>query len=212
MKANTKVGLFASVHSSEVLADCNYSEHKITKLFDEFQPDIICGEVRKEDYENNAAYQGPGEYRRYIFKYCKDRGIQFEPCDWFDKQTIYANNLLSKEDFQYTKEYALIMDEYMVSGKKSTVPFNSDEYNNVVRKKQDFQKKSNPQIHKIVWEERNLAIVNNIIQVIKNNPNLNILVIFGAEHIYWLKEELSKLPDIQLVFPLDRQRVSSGSK
>ena len=203
MKAyDTRVGLFASVHSPEILADCNYSEHQIIKLFDEFQPDIICGEVRKEDYENNAVYQGPGEYRRYIFEYCNDRGIQFEPCDWFDEQTIYANKLLSKEDFQYAKEYALIMDEYMEVGKKSTVPFNSDEYNNIVRKKQDFQKMSNPQIHKTVWEERNMAILNNIIQVIRNNPHSKILIVFGAEHIYWLKDELEKLSYIHLIFPL----------
>ena len=197
-----KIGLFASVHSSSVLADCGYDENKIIRLFDKFGPDIICGEVRKEDYENNADYQGPGEYRRYVFKYCKDRGIRFEPCDWYDEQTIAANQLLAKADFQNTEEFKRIMEEYMEAGRKSAVPFNSDEYNNIVKTKQDFQKKSNPDIHKIVWEKRNEAIVNNIVNVIKNNPDSKILVIFGAEHIYWLKNELSKMPGVQLIFPL----------
>ena len=150
-----KIGLFASVHSSSVLADCGYDENRIIQLFDKFCPDIICGEVRKEDYENNAAYQGPGEYRRYIFEYCEKRGIKFEPCDWFDEQTISANHLLQAADFQNTEEFSCIMEKYMEAGKKSIIPFNSDDYNNIVKTKQDFQKECNPEIHKIVWEKRN---------------------------------------------------------
>ena len=158
--------------------------------------------IDEEDYENNVAYQGPGEYRRYIFEYCEKRGIKFEPCDWFDEQTISANHLLQAADFQNTEEFVRIMEEYMEAGKKSIIPFNSDDYNNIVKTKQDFQKECNPEIHKIVWEKRNEAIVNNIVNVIKNNPDSNILVVFGAEHIYWLKNELSKLHDVQLIFPL----------
>ena len=42
----------------------------------------------------------------------------------------------------------------------------------------------------------------NITAVVKENPGKNILVIFGAEHTYWLEEELGRLEDVTIRFPL----------
>ena len=199
-----RVGLFASIHNSEILKEYGYSEEKIADIFDDFAPGIICGEVRKVDYEANADYQGPGEYRRYIFDYCQKRNIEFIPCDWFDEETVEANKKLSDIDFGIYNEYADIMEEYMKAGERGEVPFNSEEFNRVVKRKQEFQKRINPEIHNIVWDKRNKAIADNIHDVVIKNPDSDILVVFGAEHIYRLKEELERWGNIELIFPLNK--------
>ncbi len=42
-----EIGLFASVHNPDILAECGWSENMIISFFDNFKPDVICGEVRK---------------------------------------------------------------------------------------------------------------------------------------------------------------------
>lgn len=197
-----RVGLFASVHNVEILNECGYSEESIIKLFDNFKPAVICGEVRKSDYEATTGYKGPGEYNRYIFKYCLDRNIKFIPCDWFDESTIDANKKLTSSDLSTNSEFATIVRDYMCVGLQSPIPFNSEAFNAIVEKKQLIQKEYNSKIHKIVWEDRNNAILNNILSAIKANPTSDILIVFGAEHIYWLKNKLEELKDIQLIFPI----------
>ena len=206
-----EVGLFAAVHNPHLLMECGWYDNKIISLFDKFKPDIICGEVRQTDYQNNASYQGPGEYRRFIFDYCKDRNVQFIPCDWFDEETIAANQIdeMADADKDILNKYNYIVEKYVAVGKSSSIPFNCDEFNNLVREKQKLQEKANPDIHKIVWTTRNNNIMKNILNVISENHNKRILIVFGAEHIYWIEDTLKKSPDIQLIFPLKRNNKTS---
>ena len=90
----------------------------------------------------------------------------------------------------------------MRTGTSSPVPFNSDAFNAVVEEKQTFQRRFDPEAHDIVWVNRNNAIVDNVLRVIQENPGANILVVFGAEHIYWLKKAFAKLENVEIVFPL----------
>lgn len=42
----------------------------------------------------------------------------------------------------------------------------------------------------------------NIAAAVRENEGKKILVIFGAEHTYWLAEELAKLDGVSIRFPL----------
>ncbi len=75
-------------------------------------------------------------------------------------------------------------------------------FNDVVEEKQAFQGKLHPEEQEIVWVRRNNAIADNILQVIRENPGASVLVVFGAEHIYWLKKAFLKLENVGIVFPL----------
>lgn len=197
-----KVGLFGSVHG-DGMKSFGKDDNFVLELFDRFQPNIICGEVRKDDYEQNREYQGPSEYKRFIFQYCKERGIKFVPCDEYDDCDAKYNGREVEVSEEDAKEFQRILDMYMKVGLASAIPFNSDEFNALVEQKQALQEKFDPEAQNIVWIKRNNAIVNNILQVIRDNPNANILVVFGAEHIYWLKNALAKLENVEIVFPLD---------
>ena len=180
-----------------------WDDDKSVALFDQFHPDLVCGEVRRSDYESNAEYQGPSEYRRYVFNYCKERGIPFIPCDFFrDEDIELAQRPLDVDDEEAVKEYEGIVKDFFGIGAGSEIPFNSHEFNALARKKQVFQYKYAPEVQEIIWNQRNREIVKNITAVVKENPGKNILVIFGAEHTYWLEEELGRLEDVTIRFPL----------
>ena len=199
-----KLGLFGSMHSAKMMKRFGLDDERVRELFDRFKPDILCGEVRREDYEENRAYQGPAEYRRFIFPYCKERGIKFVPCDQYeDADTEYARRMDQiRVPFKDFIEANRLMKAYMKVGKSSAIPFNSDDFNAIVEEKQAFQRKYDPEAHDIVWVNRNNAIVDNVLRVIQENPGANVLVVFGAEHIYWLKKAFAKLENVEIVFPL----------
>ncbi len=202
-----KLGLFGSLHSD--MQQYGLDDKRVCELFDRFKPDILCGEVRREDLEQNRAYQGPAEYRRFIFPYCKERGIRFVPCDQYEDADVeYVRRMEtieveSEEEARRIEEEAQrIMEAYMKTGTSSPVPFNSDAFNAAVEEKQAFQGRLHPEEQEIVWVRRNNAIVDNILRVIRENPGANVLAVFGAEHIYWLKKAFAKLENVEIVFPL----------
>lgn len=201
--STTTIAFFGSTHQDEMQKKFGWDDGKSIALFDWFHPDMVCGEVRRSDYESNADYQGPSEYRRYTFNYCKERGIPFIPCDFFrDEDIELAQRPLDVPDEEAVKEFEQIAQDFFAIGAKSAPPFNSAEFNDLVRKKQGLQYKYAPEVHEIIWNQRNRQIVENITAVVKENRGKNILVIFGAEHIYWLVEELEKLDGVSICFPL----------
>lgn len=198
----TTIGLFSSIHGDEMQRKFGWDDAKSIALFDAFRPDVVCGEVRPTDYESNADYQGPSEYRRYVFNYCKERGIPFLPCDFFrDEDVELAQRPLDVPE-KAAKEFEQLMQDYIAIGANSVPPFNSAGFNALVEKKQAFQYKYAPEIHEIIWNRRNHEIVENIKAAVREHEGENILVIFGAEHTYWLAEELGKLEGVSIRFPL----------
>lgn len=199
----TTVGFWGSIHQDEMQKKFGWDDGKTIALFDRFQPDVVCGEVCRSDYESNADYQGPREYRQFIFNYCKERDIPFIPCDFFrDEDIELAQRPLDVPDEEAVKEYQRLIEEFFVVGGGSSPPFNSPAFNEVVRRKQAFQHKYSPEAHEIIWNQRNHKIAENIKAVVKENEGKNILVIFGAEHTCWLVEELGKLEGVSIRFPL----------
>ena len=198
----TTIALFSSIHGDEMQKQFGWDDDKSTALFDRFHPDLVCGEVRRSDYEQNAEYQGPSEYRRYIFNYCKERGIPFIPCDFFRDEDIELAQRPIEAPDEAEKEFEALIQEFFAAGSGSEIPFNSPEFNEVTRKKQALQYKYAPEVQEIIWNQRNREIVKNITAVVRENEGKNILVIFGAEHIYWLAEELGRLEGVTIRFPL----------
>lgn len=198
----TVIALFSSIHGDEMQKKFGWDDGRSIALFDRFHPDLVCGEVRRSDYESNAEYQGPSEYRRYIFNYCKERNIPFIPCDFFRDEDIELAQRPIEAPDEAEKEFESLIQQFFAVGSGSKIPFNSPEFNKAARKKQAFQYKYAPEVQEIIWNQRNREIVKNITAAVKENQGKNILVIFGAEHIYWLLDELGSLEDVSVRFPL----------
>lgn len=198
----TTIGLFGSVHQDEMQKKFGWDDGRSIALFDSFCPDVVCGEVRRSDYESGADYQGPSEYRRYIFRYCEERGIPFIPCDFFRDEDVELAQRPLEAPEEAEKDFQALMQAYFAAGAGSVPPFNSPSFNEVVGKKQAFQYKYAPEVTEIIWNQRNRAIVENIKAAAAEHWGKNILVVFGAEHIYWLAEALDGLEGVEVRFPL----------
>lgn len=204
----TKLGIFSSVHGGEILDYCKWDDQKAIAAFDRFQPDVVCGEVRPEDWESGEK-KYPAEYDRYIFAYCKEHSIPFIPCDYW---TMEDYELTQKEGdileaalpdgSERGKQWEAMMQAFMEAGLQSDIPFNSVEFNGIARRKHELQGAYSPETHQATWINRNHRIVENLRAVMKKHPGKNILVIFGAEHSYWFVDRFENDTTINLVFPL----------
>ncbi len=71
------IGILGTVHTEALRARIGYPLSLLEKAILQFNPDIICGEVRPEDYEryqrnqSDSGYLGPSEYRALILPLCE---------------------------------------------------------------------------------------------------------------------------------------------
>lgn len=204
------LGILGTVHSDEIRKEYNCSLEKMGELIEEFEPDIICGEVRPEDWEKYCSnikyggYLGPNEYRRLVIPLCEKKGIKFIPVDWFEDDLVNLDYLEGKSNLEVEKierQLESIVNVYMEAAKKSTIPFNSLDFNKIVEKKQDFQNNINPEIHNIYWTCRNRIMIHRIKKVLESNKGKRVLCVVGAEHTYFYCKELKKT-DWEVIYPL----------
>ncbi len=55
------LGILGTIHDDEMRKKFNYSLEKMEELIEKFNPDVICGEVRPEDWKkycDNNEYEG----------------------------------------------------------------------------------------------------------------------------------------------------------
>jgi hypothetical protein len=204
------LGILGTVHSDEMRKEYNYSLEKMRGLIEQFKPDIICGEVRPEDWEKYCndteynGYLGPNEYRRLIIPLCEKTGIKFIPVDWFEDDMVNMDYFKGKSELEVNNienQLESIMNVYMEVAKNSIVPFNSLDFNNIVEKKQAFQNSINPEVHSLYWTCRNQLMVYRIKEVLSANKGKRVLCTVGAEHTYFYCKQLQEA-DWEIIYPL----------
>lgn len=204
------LGVLGTVHSEEMRKDFNYSLEKMGEIIEWFKPDIICGEVRPEDWQKHCdnneyeGYLGPNEYRRLIIPLCEKNNIKFIPIDWYEDDLINMDYFQGKSDLEVNdleKQFESIMVDYMDVAKKSIIPFNSLDFNNIVEKKQDFQNSINPYVHNVYWTCRNQIMVERVKKALDINKGKKVLCTVGAEHTYFYYRNL-KETNREIIYPL----------
>ncbi|HDX9588951.1 TPA: hypothetical protein ROX98_001922 [Bacillus pseudomycoides] len=205
------IGLLGTVHTDDLRQKLKYPLHLMEDAIRTFQPNSILGEVRPEDYKrylenrNYEGYLGPSEYRSLILPLCESEGISFAPIDWFDDEVTSLNyfsyyNEESRKHLEH--ELSQIYENIFKVTVLEPFPLNSHTTNEIIKKKQLWLKEKNPAVHEIVWCKRNEQIIDNIIKYATSNEKERILITIGAEHCYFIQEELSKI-GIDAIFPID---------
>ena len=125
---------------------------------------------------------------------------------------LNREKVLSNEESKVMNEYQEITKKYLNLGNSKTpYDFNNPIADNIIRVRQEYAYHKIPQIlktkelsdelseflpvHMSYWDTRNMAMVDNIINQIKNNPNQRIVVLTGYSHRYYLIDELKKLEE-----------------
>ncbi|MEH7464554.1 hypothetical protein V7166_21580 [Bacillus thuringiensis] len=205
------IGLIGTVHTDDLRQKLKYPLHLMEDVIRTFQPNTILGEVRPEDYKrylenrNYEGYLGPSEYRTLILPLCESEGISFVPVDWFDEEVISLNYFsFYKEESKKHSEQELCQIYENIFEVTVLEPFslNSHTTNEMIKKKQLWLKEKNPAVHEVVWCKRNKRIVDNIMKHVTGDEKERTLITIGAEHCYYIQEELSKR-EIDVIFPID---------
>lgn len=204
------IGILGTVHDEKMREESNYSLEKIGGLIEAFNPDIICGEVRPEDWEkycdNNEyeGYLGPNEYRRLIIPLCEKKGIKFVPVDWFENDLMNQDCFKGKSDSEIKileKEIETLIENFWKVAKESEVPFNSLDFNNIVEKKHEFLQRVNPKVENLYWVCRNEIMVERIKHALEGNEGKRVLCTVGAEHNYYYCKGLEE-SNWEVIYPL----------
>lgn len=205
------VGILGTIHGDlEYRKRLGYPIEFMEKVIKDFKPDIICGEVRPEDWrkycqdENYNGYLGPYEYRNLIIPLCEKNSIEFIPVDWFEDDLIeypFDGIFSEKEEKEYESQILEKYDEIFKIAQQSEIPFNSFKFNEIVKKKQEFQHEKRPVESKVNWIARNYIMVSRIRKAIEDNKGKRILCTVGAEHNYFYYEELKRL-GYDVLYPL----------
>ena len=125
---------------------------------------------------------------------------------------LHKEKALSNEESEIMNEFFTVNKKYSNLGNSKTVyDFNNPIADSIIRVRQEFVYNIIPKIlntkelsdelkefvpvHMDYWDTRNMAMVNNIVNQIKNNPNKRIVVLTGYSHRYYLIDELKKLEE-----------------
>lgn len=210
-QTQTVVGILGAVHTDEMRLILGYSLDMLRDVILEFDPDVICGEVRPEDWaryqedQTYPGYLGPSEYRGCIIPLCEEKGIEFVPVDWFEDdltQLDYERGLTSEEIKNSDKELERLYDVIFQEAKTSSIPFNSKDCDLAVKRKMKWLEQLNPTCYNLDVVVRNQIMVERIRKAIEKHRGKPILLIAGAEHNVFYYEALKNEDSVKLVYPL----------
>ena len=125
---------------------------------------------------------------------------------------LNREKILSNQESKIMNDYDKISKKmYNLGNSKTVYDFNNPIADSIIRVRQEYAYNKIPQIlktkelsddlekflpvHMSYWDTRNMAMVKNIVNHIKNNPNKRIVVLTGYFHRYYLIDELKKLEE-----------------
>ena len=211
MESRALVAVLPTLHSYHEDPDFkHYSYGALRKVVVVFGADILCGEVRPRDWKKTkqgreGGYCGPPEYRKCLIPLCQTTGIRFEPIDSYsdadvgiDKKvrTSPAERYLTKVELTLARrsEFGVnaLTDPALVL---------------VIRAIHELARENRPELESRLWDRRNERICRSIAHVAQRNPSKRILVTIGLDHLPFIQDGLSAVPDLKLVSPFAAPRL-----
>ncbi|MGR9050660.1 hypothetical protein ACQ4XT_18655 [Halobacillus faecis] len=207
------VGILGMTHDQEMQKKYHYPLSLVKELIEEFEPDVICGEVHPSSWELYIHQGDPygilgetqEEYPALIFPYCEEKGIPFVPVNWFEED-VFEEEPFDRYDepkrVKLEKEWEDWNKKQLATWNDGRIPLNSTSYDQVTEQMYEWIHNINPEVQGIVWNARHQIMVKRVVHAIRKYPDKRILCIHGADHNYWYHQALRKEEEIEVVYPL----------
>jgi len=197
------VFVLGGIHQSHEKAKY-YTYERMGKIYKQLKPDILCIETQQK-YVDDDSYKGtPFDFEKFMIPLAKENKTPIYGIDWWDNEKGKKWQEIQQKAFNDTSlipEIKLLggmfslFDEYFEN--KDFEDINSQYITNLWKAKNEFKYHifSQHPKYKFIAEfenERNNHIVNNILKIVKENPNKKILVAIGIDHKYYIEKELEK--------------------
>ncbi len=202
------------LHRSHDFEHYNYQVLERTVL--SFAPNVLCGEVRVEDWEAtrgglDAGYCGPVEYRDCLLPLCRRHNILFEPVDSYDQTFLETNEKMRGSKFS-PPEIERLWKQISLLIKRSELGVNAlldTSVLDLLRAKHRLQQQYFPEFEAATWDPRNLRMLANVLSVASRYLGKRLLVTVGFEHVATFVDHLSLCPMLELVPPVTPSLQSS---
>lgn len=205
----TEILVLGTIHQFHYVAE-GYSTTILKALLEKLQPDVVCIETRPKDFERDDYSKSPPEVGQVIVPWAKKNGVEIIPIDWWEEgmreaTMAYYDSLKNTETGQELEEKEKrllgdIQNPVSTPEKINYLTVNSDSIQNILRKEHQVSAEVYGEgVPTMFWEERNQKILNRILEVVDTHHGKRIVVAIGAEHKYWLDNELRKIEQVKFL-------------
>ncbi|MCK4663771.1 MAG: hypothetical protein KAT68_12945 [Bacteroidales bacterium] len=197
------VFVLGGIHQSHEQAKY-YTYKKMGEIYQQLQPDILCVETQQKYVDDKSFKATPYDFIKFLIPLAQKDNTPIYGIDWWNNEKGKKWQELQQKAFNDTslvQEINLIggmfslLNEYFKSSNFEEI--NSKYITNLWKAKSEFKYHilSQNAEYKFITEfemERNEHIVDNILKIIKENPNKKILIAIGIDHKYYIEKELEK--------------------
>ncbi|MBL7128742.1 MAG: hypothetical protein ISS16_07130 [Ignavibacteria bacterium] len=197
------VFVLGGIHQSHENAKY-YTYERIGEIYQQLKPDILCVETQQKYVDDGSYKLTPFDFKKFMIPLAQKDKTPIYGIDWWDNEKGDKWQELQQKAFLDT---SLISEIKLVGGmfslfneyfeNKDFEDINSQYITNLWKAKSEFKYhilSQHPE-YKFIAEfenERNNHIVNNILRIVKENPDKKILVAIGIDHKYYIEEALEK--------------------
>ena len=202
-KSSGWVFVLGGIHQSHEKAKY-YTYERMGEIYQQLKPDILCVETKQKYVDDGSFKETPFDFTKFMIPLAKEDKIQIYGIDWWDNKKGKKWQELQQKAFN---DSSLISEIKLIGGmfsllneyfeNKDFEDVNSQYITNLWKAKNEFKYhifSQHPE-YKFITEfenERNNHIVENILKIVKENPDKKILVAIGIDHKYYIEKELLK--------------------
>ena len=197
------VFVLGGIHQSHEKAKY-YTYERLGEIYQQLKPDILCVETKQNYVDDDSFKETPFDFKKFMIPLAQKDNTPIFGIDWWDNEKGKKWQELQQKAFNDT---SLISEIKLFSGmfslfneyfeNKDFEDINSQYITNLWKAKSEFKYHIFSQHPKYQFitefeNERNNNIVDNILKIVKENPNKKILVAIGIDHKYYIEKELEK--------------------
>jgi len=212
----TQVLVVGTIHNLHQ-GNANYPFESFVRILETFDPDVVCVEIRPEDFRRRA----------YLTEmmlasiWGLEAGRTVVPIDWWDSKN---NARDERDDYQQTGEYALKQDEverlerqsdilrafqrqhgkdkkiWKRAKKQYATFWNGADFNDYVREGYRISLEVfGDSCVNLYYETRNSRMLHRIDGALASHAGERVIVLTGAEHKHYFDDALSARDDVTLI-------------
>ncbi len=219
----TEIMVLGTIHQFHD-SNPNYSYYDICNLLEAYQPDLICVEIRSEDF-------GMKPYLKEMMLatvYGKEKGIEVAPIDWwtekiqmeamevmqtanYKRNEILLDSILSTNPIIRQFENTHGKYQEMITRQVSIDIINDTMFNSFIRERNrivlDLMGDGPATMYMQTRNERMVELIQ--IEIKKHKAN-RVIILTGGEHKHFFDQHLASVEGNEIISPLDLN-ISSNS-
>ncbi len=186
-----------------------YSFEHLSQIIERFSPDVLAVELTPTDLKSRKAQGVKQEYQNSVYPLLDKlqcEVIPLEPAEPMYSELValgkQAVEELENRSPAVLEQFGLYVNTLygaLLDWWNSPMDVNSDETDRHIEIKHRYQNALFGKDQEMGWERWNQHFLGQILKGVAKRQSGRMLVLVGLEHAYWLRKQLSKRDDVQLL-------------